>query len=125
MKNIIIVILVMALAVVLIVFAAPIRGAINSWVFGIKKVDEVTDYGTLKNVEDTARSMQASYKADKQRYLQYKDSEDKDEKRWSNEARNKANSTAASYNEFILKNSYIWKAAMPPDIQMELPLITD
>ena len=35
----------------------------------------------------------------------------------------RANSTATSYNEFVLKNSYVWKDNVPEDIQKELEYI--
>lgn len=36
----------------------------------------------------------------------------------------RANRTAANYNEYILKNSYVWQGNIPTDIRENLPLIT-
>ena len=52
----------------------------NNWFFEVQKADDATNYATRKKVEDTARSMLATYEADKMIYEQYKDSEDSDEK---------------------------------------------
>lgn len=33
----------------------------------------------------------------------------------------RANKTASTYNNYILKNEYIWKGNVPSDIYMSLP----
>lgn len=99
------------------------RANINEWFFHVKKADDVTSYKTRKNVEDTCRSMIASYTSDKMMYEQYKDSEDEDKQSWAEMARIRANKTAASYNEYILKNSFVWEGNIPSDIRTELPYI--
>ena len=35
----------------------------------------------------------------------------------------RANKTAVEYNNYILKNSYVWKNNVPADICMNLPTI--
>lgn len=35
----------------------------------------------------------------------------------------RANKTAASYNEYILKNSYVWDGNIPQDIKESLPYL--
>ncbi len=99
------------------------RANINEWFFHVQKADDVTSYKTRKNVEDTCRSMIASYTSDKMMYEQYKDSEDEDKQSWAEMARIRANKTAASYNEYILKNSFVWEGNIPSDIRTELPYI--
>ena len=101
------------LIVVSIVFAADIRGAINTWRFGIQKVDDHTNYNTIKMVEDTCRSMIASYNADKLKYEQYKESEHAG---WAEQAKMRANNTASTYNNYMMKNSFVWKENIPADI---------
>lgn len=91
----------------------------NEWMFGLEKVDEKT-YENQKEVEDTCRAMIASYTQDKLVYEQYKDSEVEEERSWANNAKIRANSTAATYNNYILKNSYVWKDNVPSDIYMNL-----
>lgn len=88
-----------------------------------KKIDEATDYDTLKNVEDTCRAMIASYQADILVWEQYKDSENAEQVSWANTARTRANRTAASYNEYIRKNSYVWADNVPNDIDEKLDYV--
>ena len=95
----------------------------NKKEFASQKIDDETNYETIKQVEDKARAMISSYASDKLTYIQYKDSEDKDEKSWSNQAKMRANKTASTYNNYLLENSFIWKNNMPDDINTELPII--
>lgn len=92
----------------------------NSWFGLVQRADDATNYETLKQVEDTCRSMIASYEADRLTYEQYKDSEDSEERSWAAQARMRANRTASTYNNYILENSYVWADNVPEDIDMEL-----
>lgn len=98
------------------------RNIVNRWHYGLEKVDEQT-YENQKQVEDTCRSMIASYEADRLIYEQYKDSEVAEERRWGNNAKIRANQTANTYNNYILKNSYVWKDNVPSDIKQTLDII--
>lgn len=95
---------------------------IVNWQNSLKKVDEST-YETQKEVEDTCRSMMASYAADKLIYEQYKDSDVDEERSWANNAKIRANQTASTYNNYILKNKYVWSDNVPSDIKLQLDYI--
>ena len=95
----------------------------NNWFHKVQEADDDTNYKTLKKVEDTCRSMIASYNSDKLVYEQYKDSESEEERSWAAQAKMRANKTASSYNNYILKNNYVWKDNVPSDIYMTLPYI--
>ena len=88
-----------------------------------KKIDDATNYDTIKKVEDTCRSMISSYKTDKATYQQYKDSDNSEKQSWAEQAKMRANKTANTYNEYILKNSFVWKGNVPDDIEQKLPTI--
>lgn len=88
-----------------------------------RKIDDATNYETLKKVEDTCRAMQASYEADRLTYEQYKDSDNEEKQSWAEQAKMRANKTAATYNSYILENSFVWKDAVPDDIRIELPIL--
>ena len=95
------------------------------WIWNVKqntiqKIDDATNYKTRKKVEDSCRAMIASYKADKLTYEQYKNSENAEQRSWAEQAKMRANRTAASYNLFVLKNSHVWRENVPDDIDMEL-----
>lgn len=92
----------------------------NSWFGLVQRADDATNYETLKQVEDTCRSMIASYEADRLTYEQYKDSEDSEERSWAAQARMRANRTASTYNNYILENSYVWEGNVPKDIDDQL-----
>ena len=120
------------LLIVLIVIALIIGGTLNGWFntwFANKveyinhKIDDATNYDTLKNVEDACRSMQASYESDRLTYEQYKDSDNEEKQSWAEQAKMRANKTAVIYNEYILKNNYVWNNNIPSDIQSELPVV--
>lgn len=100
-----------------------IRELVNGVKYDVQKADDRTNYETLKKVEDTCRAMIASYEADKLTYEQYKDSTDKEKAEWAEQARMRANKTATSYNNYILKNSYVWSDNVPKDIYMKLDYI--
>ena len=101
--------------------ATPIGRAMwNNWFYTVQKVDDATLYTTRKKVEDTCRAMMASYVADEMTYQQYKDSASEEQRGWAAQAKMRANKTAASYNEYILKNSFVWEGNVPDDIHTKL-----
>lgn len=112
------------LGVIVFMTLTPIGRSIwNTNMYAVHKTDDATNYKTLKKVEDNCRAMIASYTEDKLIYEQYKDSDSKEQRSWSDQAKMRANSTATSYNEFVLKNSYVWKDNVPEDIKKELEYI--
>lgn len=88
-----------------------------------KKINDRTNYEIRKKVEDTARASIASYKTDKATWEQYRESEDKEEKSWANQAKMRANKTANIYNEYMLKNSYVFDGNIPNDIDYQLEIL--
>lgn len=101
-------------------FTAPAFTALNNTLdYATQKVDDRTSYDTIKQVEDTCRAMQASYEADRLTYEQYKGADD-EKANWAEQAKMRANRTAASYNEYILKNSFVWEGNVPDDIKQKL-----
>ena len=92
----------------------------NSWFGLVQKADDATNYETLKQVEDTCRSMIASYEADRLTYEQYKNSGDDEQQSWAEQAKMRANRTASTYNNYILENSYVWEGNVPKDIDDRL-----
>lgn len=102
---------------------ADVVGDFNQWVHEIRKVDDATRYSTRKKVEDTCRATIVSYQSDRLTWEQYKDSESKDQRGWADAAKIRANKAAVTYNEYFLKNSYVFEGNVPGDILQELPLI--
>lgn len=88
-----------------------------------QKIDDRTNYTTMKKVEDSCRSMIASYKTDKATYEMYKDSDNEEKQSWGEQAKMRANKTANTYNEYVLKNSYVWEGNIPSDIYINLQII--
>ena len=99
------------------------RALINSYDNTMRKVDDRTKYETRKKVEDTARASIATYKSDKSTYEMYKDSVDEEKKSWAEQAKMRANKTANVYNEYMLKNSYVFDGNIPSDINYQLEII--
>ena len=118
-----------AILIALVLMAAffcitPVGVALrNSYGFAVQKVDDATRYETRKKVEDTCRAMIANYEADRISYEQYKDNPDPEKQGWAEQAKMRANRTAASYNEYYLKNSFVWSGAVPSDIRCSLPYL--
>lgn len=118
------IIIVIIFAIITICIGAAItpwgRALWNKWFGTIQKVDDATNYETLKEVEDTCRAMMGSYTSDSLMYSQYDGTDNQD---WADSAKVRANRTAATYNEYILKNMYVWKNNIPQDIKVELDYI--
>ena len=73
-KIVLCIILCLCIALPIYFGATPSGRAVwNNWFHEVQKVDDDTNYKTRKKVEDTCRSMIASYNADKRTYEQYKD----------------------------------------------------
>ena len=109
-------------AIIFFGFTPGGRSVWNSYTHSLEKADE-HQYETQKQVEDTARAMIASYKSDVATYEQYKDSDNEEKQSWAEQAKMRANRTANSYNEYILKNSYVWEDNIPSDIDYSLPIV--
>ena len=71
----------LALLIFILLIGLVIIGAFNRWSmtwfgntveFVDQKIDDATNYETIKKVEDTCRAMIASYESDKLTYEQYK-----------------------------------------------------
>lgn len=99
------------------------RALINNYNNMMHKVDDSTKYETRKQVEDTARASIASYKTDKATYEMYKDSDNAEKQSWAEQAKMRANKTANVYNEYMLKNSYVFEGNIPSDIIYQLEII--
>lgn len=122
------VLIIIAVSVLLVIgynFAPGVREAVNKNQHAVQKADDATNYKTLKKVEDTCRAMVASYEADKRMWLQYKGSDSDEQRSWADQAMIRANRTAATYNAYILENSYVWADNVPEDIDRELPYLTE
>lgn len=117
---------------VLILFVSVLGGVVFGWFdiwFGNKvdyvgqKIDDSTRYETIKEVEDTCRTMISSYEADKLTWEQFKDSDNEEKQSWAEQAKMRANKTASIYNNYILKNSFVWDRNIPDDIRSELKVL--
>ena len=107
--------------IALIILAGPVVKVIqNKYDYAVQKADDATSYKTLKEVEDSCRAMIASYEADKLIFEQYKDSDNEEKQSWAEQAKMRANRTAAQYNEYIRKNSFVWSDNVPDDIDEKL-----
>ena len=116
--------IIIGIIIAVVLIASPIGVAIvNNYAFVSQKVDDVTNYKTKKEVEDTCRSLIVSYESDKLMFEQYKDSDNKEEKSWSNNAKIRANKTAITYNEYILKNNFVFQGNVPIDIKDQLEIL--
>lgn len=125
MKKVLCVLLALFLIGLSVFFGATPAGraVLNNWFFAVQKADDATRYDTRKTVEDSCRAMIASYTSDKLTYEQYKGSDNEEKRSWAEQARMRANKTAASYNEYVLKNSFVWEGNVPSDIVGNLPYI--
>ena len=118
--SIIVIILVVILCVGLGWFSTWFGNKVN---FIDRKIDDATNYETIKKVEDTCRSMISSYKTDVATYNLYKDSDNSEKQGWAEQAKMRANKTANTYNEYILKNSFVWQGNVPDDIYKSLDVL--
>ena len=75
-----------------------------------------------ENYNDDAHSY-TCYDVYRLTYEQYKDSDDEEKQSWAEQAKMRANKTASSYNNYVMKNSFVWKNNIPIDIYAELEYI--
>lgn len=118
------IVLVIVLCIALYVFTSLGRAIGNLQAYQVQKVDDSTSYKTKKEVEGTCRTMISSYESDRLTYEQYKDSDNSEKQNWAEQAKMRANKTASEYNNYILKNSYVWNGNIPKDIRSELEYLT-
>ena len=113
------------ISLIIITVIGVFAGWFNTWFTNKvewvdRKIEDRTSYDTMKKVEDTCRSMIASYKTDKATYEMYMNSDNEEKQSWAEQAKMRANKTANTYNEYILKNSYVWEGNIPSDIDRNL-----
>ena len=99
------------------------RALFNNYTTTMRKVDDRTQYEQRRTVEDTCRAMISSYTTDVLTYKQFQHSEVAEKQNWAEQAKMRANRTASSYNNFILKNRFLWQDNVPFDIDIELAYI--
>ena len=99
------------------------RAVLNNYTTTMRKVDDRTMYEQRRTVEDTCRAMISSYTSDVLTYKQFKDYEVAEKRNWAEQAKMRANKTASSYNNFILKNRFLWQDNVPFDIDIELAYV--
>ena len=114
--------------VILLSVVSVFLGWFNTWKtnkieYVDQKIEDATSYETRKTVEDSCRAMVASYEADKLAWEQYNGSENSEQQSWADQAKMRANRTASNYNNYVLKNSYVWDGNIPSDILEELPVV--
>lgn len=116
--------LIMLFLLVVGYYSSPlIRAAVNEKRAAVQQADDATRYETRRKVEDTCRAMIASYEADRLMWKQYNGSESAERQGWADQAMMRANRTAATYNEYVLKNSYVWEGNVPKDIRERLEML--
>lgn len=103
--------------------AATFTGRYHNWRTDIMQTADRTRYETRKQVEDTCRASIVSYESDKMTWLQYRDSDSEEQRSWADAAKMRANKAAITYNEYFLKNSFVFDGNIPDDIEEELPLL--
>ena len=118
--------------IVILFIGATVAGTVFGWFdtwfsnkveFVDRKIDDATNYDTIKKVEDTCRAMIASYEADKLTYEQYKNAANEEKQSWAEQAKMRANKTAATYNNYLLENSFVWADNIPADIKDKLDYV--
>ena len=127
MKGFLITIGIIILIIILTVIGV-LGGWFNTWFtnkvdYIDRKIEDRTSYDTRKKVEDTCRSMIASYKTGKATHEMYKTSDNEEKQSWAEQAKMRANKTANTYNEYILKNSFVFEGNIPTDIETRLMII--
>lgn len=126
MKKIVLILAVCCIIIGIVLFFTLTPEGKSMWnkkMYEVQKADDATRYETRKQVEDSCRAMVASYTSDKLTYEQYAGSDDSEKASWAEQAKMRANKTAASYNEYVLKNSYVWDGNIPKDIAEKLEYI--
>lgn len=119
-----VIVMIVFMAVAVIVTTTPVgRYLWNKQQHAVEKVDDATNYHTRKQVEDTCRATIVSYEADRLTWLQYKDSESAEQRGWADAAKLRANKAALTYNEYFLKNSYVFSGNVPADIRDKLDIL--
>ena len=113
---------IIAVIVIIVLIVLSVSGVIfrNKIDYAVQKADDSTNYDTIKQVEDTARAMIVQYTADKLTFETYNGSDSAEKQSWADQAKIRANTTAAQFNEYILKNSFVFKDNIPEDLKHEL-----
>lgn len=111
---------ILVLAIIFFTCIPAGRAMLNQYDYSLQKVDEKT-YEKQKEVEDTARSYIVQYNTDVTLYKTYaNDTSSEKAKEYAEAARMRAIATANSYNEYIRKNSFVWKDSIPSDLPQAL-----
>ena len=112
MNKVFVLVVVFILVVIIgvVVYFGLIPSGIEKW-NGFRYKDTITAE-MKKEVENTCLSMIASWETDAQTYKENKGIDET----VANEARMSANKTAESYNDYILKNGYVFGETLPEGV---------
>lgn len=116
--------LVGVVVILLIAASTVIIREIKLWEYDNQIAFNETDYQTRMKVEDVCRAMIASYKGDRDAYEKYKGNTDILKANMAEESWIRANRTANTYNDYILKNKHVWRNNIPADIMEKLDTLT-
>ena len=108
--------------VLALIFAPPWIRARNEYRATLQRIHAETCPDMLRAQERQARNMIASWEADRDQWLMFRDSDNQEERNWANGALMRANRTASSFNNFMLEHS--WIHGIPDDIAESLPMLS-
>lgn len=121
-KAVLITIGAILLTAIIFFSATPVgRFMWNAYDYSLQKTDE-QEYEVKKSVEDTARAYIVQYNTDVMIYKTYADDPSDKAHDYAENARMRAIATANSYNEYIRKNSFVWKDNLPADLPEQLSI---
>jgi len=114
---------VLVFALIVVLAGPPLTRAINNWRAEMDIAHYETDLDTIVRLEDNARATLSQWVAAYSRYIQLRESEDREERNWANAAMMQANNLAATFNTFMLEHSATWVRGVPEGLQERLPLL--
>ena len=83
--------------------------------------DKVEPYFEEQSTVDSNAAADFSQESQPENYSQ--DSDDEEKRSWAETAKMRANKTANVFNEYMLKNSYVFEGNIPSDINFQLEIL--
>ena len=94
-------------------------------ILGIQQATADTDEKPYEDAERICRELISSYEADRLVYEQYRHSHSRAIRSLAEQARKRANRTAAVYNDYIYTTGFRWQAEAPAGAKEKLELLEE
>ena len=124
MKKVLIWVSICAVVLAIPLYFHFVPNGITTWSKWTAKSANQDMAETKTEVEKNCRTWIADYETQTLMYEQYRESSNADQQVLASAAKQKANEIADKYNDYFLRNKYVWDKNIPSDIWLSMDTLS-